>query len=600
MSNEYIFDVVNETSKLDWAFPFQRTGAFPLDRSAIFSSITDAEAYALGSDEFGSKDSRKLGGTSYIGQIISVYDEISNSVNVYIIDTNRTLKPVGSSILTDDITIELIDNKIQLKDFGKKYFKYNAAQKGEEGNIIVEAFYEQVEGFKEGLEPKVILDNDSFIVGWCEPSPQDNEEILNFINTLIDDVADINTILNGETGVLTKIDIIQESLNQKADKENVYTKVEVNEVISQMTHLKRIKLNSKNELYNLDLSDPALELNIYMVPTGLQEDDDKYDEYMIIDGSIEKMGSWEVDLKDYAKTEDVNDKLSTKVDKKDGERLLLETEGIKLSTIEEGAEKNFINAVDSSFSVIAGKLNLNTLAKEKVDGLVDTLNELINDLSAAKIAIENKINKNGDDRLITTAEIDKLSNIKDLIQSVDLDKFTIDENGKLLLNSVEINEIEGLVEALGNKVDKVAGSRLITQEEANKLEALSVDEDGSVGISATVNASKVQELYNAIVNIVTGTGTSKYDGEFKNLLGIEPGAEKNFISSVNDINFTVSDGQLNLNSIAISKVQGLTNTLASKATVSDIQNLEDYLNSQLSSVNDRIDLVEDRLIWKQI
>jgi hypothetical protein len=122
---------------------------------------------------------------------------------------------------------------------------------------------------------------------------------------------------------------------------------------------------------------------------------------MIIDGVIEKIGSWEVDLKDYVKTQYVIDELNKKIDKKDGERLLTDAEGIKLSSIQEGAEKNFISSVDSSFSVIAGKLNLNTLAKEKVDGLVDTLNTLISDLSTAKNAIINKVDKNNDDRLIT-------------------------------------------------------------------------------------------------------------------------------------------------------------------------------------------------------
>ena len=57
------------SSKLDWAMPFQRTGKFPLDRSSIFSSYADALAYAK-QDE---TDSRKLGGTSYVGQIIAVY-----------------------------------------------------------------------------------------------------------------------------------------------------------------------------------------------------------------------------------------------------------------------------------------------------------------------------------------------------------------------------------------------------------------------------------------------------------------------------------------------------------------------------------------------
>ena len=38
--------VENFTSKLDWAKPFQRTGAFPLDRSDLFSSYEDALKYA--------------------------------------------------------------------------------------------------------------------------------------------------------------------------------------------------------------------------------------------------------------------------------------------------------------------------------------------------------------------------------------------------------------------------------------------------------------------------------------------------------------------------------------------------------------------------
>ena len=55
--------------KIDLSLPFQRTGKFPLDRSSVFSSYADALAYAK-QDE---SDSRKLGGASYVGQIIAVY-----------------------------------------------------------------------------------------------------------------------------------------------------------------------------------------------------------------------------------------------------------------------------------------------------------------------------------------------------------------------------------------------------------------------------------------------------------------------------------------------------------------------------------------------
>jgi len=56
--------------KYDIFKPFQRAGDFPLDRSSIFTSYEDAEKYAHGLGD----DEKKLGKTSYLGQIISVVD----------------------------------------------------------------------------------------------------------------------------------------------------------------------------------------------------------------------------------------------------------------------------------------------------------------------------------------------------------------------------------------------------------------------------------------------------------------------------------------------------------------------------------------------
>ena len=76
--------------KLDWAMPFQRTNAFPLDRTMLFSSLDDAKAYAKGlDDKKNPQDSRKLGGSAYIGQIITVYE--NDIVKSYVIDANRKL-----------------------------------------------------------------------------------------------------------------------------------------------------------------------------------------------------------------------------------------------------------------------------------------------------------------------------------------------------------------------------------------------------------------------------------------------------------------------------------------------------------------------------
>lgn len=76
-------------SKMDWGNTFVRTGAFPLDRSSMFSSYEDATAYAKGDGS----DSRGLGRTAYIGQVISVYE--NGKVSVYKINEDRSLEGIG-------------------------------------------------------------------------------------------------------------------------------------------------------------------------------------------------------------------------------------------------------------------------------------------------------------------------------------------------------------------------------------------------------------------------------------------------------------------------------------------------------------------------
>ena len=100
--------IENFKSKMDWANVFVRTGNFPLDRSSIFSSYNDAVLYASGTGN----DSRGLGKTSYVGQILTVYE--NDEVNVYKINPDRSLEPVGSgngSVAISNVTI--VDGKVQ-------------------------------------------------------------------------------------------------------------------------------------------------------------------------------------------------------------------------------------------------------------------------------------------------------------------------------------------------------------------------------------------------------------------------------------------------------------------------------------------------------
>lgn len=79
--NDYIFDVASQKGKIDWPGSLQRSDAFPLDRSSVFSSLEDAEKYISGL----ANDERGLGATSYAGQIISVYDANTKHIRPYLV-----------------------------------------------------------------------------------------------------------------------------------------------------------------------------------------------------------------------------------------------------------------------------------------------------------------------------------------------------------------------------------------------------------------------------------------------------------------------------------------------------------------------------------
>lgn len=571
--SEYIFDVVSQTSKLDWAFAFQRTGAFPLDRSSLFSSYEDAVAYARGDKS----DARELGGSSYVGQPVSVYDADSNTVNLYMIEADRTLKEVGSAPIGDNASIEIVDGRVQLKDFGVGYYAYVPAVKNEDGEVTEPSKYVYTEGFKEGLEARVRLEGEDYVIAWYEPSGETIEDI----NATLESVkSDVEALQEAVKDIPTE-------LAKKANAADVYTKAETDKAIAdeiaKVDHLKRTTVAG---VESIDLDAEDADQYIYMVPNT---ETGSYDEYMVIDGELERVGDWGVDLDDYATKTD----LESKVDKVEGSRLMTEAEGTKLAGIAEGANKNVVESVaEGELKVENGQLSVVEIAQSKVKGLVTKLNEIIE-------ALDGKVDTDENARLITNDEIAKLEAVKDLIQSVDTEKFTVDENGKLLLNSVEITEIEGLADALGNKVDKVEGSRLMTADEAAKLEKLVLD-DGEISISGSINAANVKELYDVVTRIVTGKGTGIFDEVSRDLLGIEAGAQKNYIDSVDQSQLIVEDQKLKIKAIEMSVVSGLEAALNSKASAQSVTNLETLLNTKYQAHEARIAALEGQMTWQPL
>ena len=97
--------------KLNFAVSFKPQTAFPLDARYYFSSLSAAEAAAATAVEVGSSD-----GTYFYGENVCVVTE--SSADLYIIQPDKTLKPVGSAVLGDGKSIEIVDGKVALKGFG--------------------------------------------------------------------------------------------------------------------------------------------------------------------------------------------------------------------------------------------------------------------------------------------------------------------------------------------------------------------------------------------------------------------------------------------------------------------------------------------------
>ena len=328
------------------------------------------------------------------------------------------------------------------------------------------------------------------------------------VNTALEAKADLS-VVNEELAKKADAATVNEILETKANIANVYTKEEVNNkvtteinaAISKADHLQRKIVNSLEEI-NANAIDAHL--YIYMIPTGLQQDDDKYDEYMVINGIIEKVGSWEVDLTNYA----TKDEVSTKIDKDENARLMTLAEGNKLATIEQGAQVNLFDELSEHFSIENRKLNLNDLSVSKITNLQQLLDNKVNvqegytllspddqkKLAALVIGENDDLAISGKDNADNVEGLDEWleknsgtqkglseNNLTDdlynklhdslLIKSIDTNHLALSQEGKLSVNKIDLTQVTGLEEALAAKASTATVNTL-----QSKLD----------GISATV------------------------------------------------------------------------------------------------------------------
>ena len=120
----------------------------------------------------------------------------------------------------------------------------------------------------------------------------------------------------GQVGVFTAIKVngaVQEAIGQAVDirvpvkvsdltnDQKFQTEAEVAAAVAAADHLQRKKVGSLEEI---DPAAPGADKFIYMVPKAGGKNGDKYDEYMVLDGAVEPVGDWKVDLSGYVVKEE--------------------------------------------------------------------------------------------------------------------------------------------------------------------------------------------------------------------------------------------------------------------------------------------------------
>lgn len=495
ITNEF-FDALNDPKAALWSagVAFNRSNPLPLDKWSVFQSKEAAISYA------------ESNAVAYPGQIVAVYED--GAMLAYVLSeisedesSKLSLQPIGiiptgdgaisvsdDGVITvgvDGITIEVVDNTLSLVGYAD----------APEGAQLVKT--------ADGL-------------GWIKPDNTIITELAETVEGLAEEVDELKALVGSEAqydengdkiaDASGLIAAVQELEATKANAADVYTKEEtntaINSAVTNAAHLKRIKVDSKDDI-NVAANDA--DQYIYMVPTGLQEDDDKYDEYMVFEGVLEKVGSWEINLSAYATKED----------------LTAEADRAKK------AEKEAKDAADA--------------AQADVDALEEEVAALVEDVA---------------------------------------------KKADIVYYPVTDPETE--------EVSQVPGS-FLSPEDKKKLDALVIDEDGSVGMSGSVNANNVEGLGTWL----NQNGNTYITGLTEVNMSQDLLDKLNYITSVDGDTFKVTDGNLELVKVTQSKVEGLEEVLNSKATTeelnevaNDVSELDKILNGYTDGETEVIGLIE--------
>lgn len=538
---KYNLDKYTAADGLGFPLNFRRGNPNPLDNSSVWASLEAAKNYAATDP------------VAYVGQILTVVDHVNNVATVYAIqDEAGNLKKVGTSPVGDESTITVAgDGTVSL--YGVSGLELTRT---DDGGQVTKITYQPL-----------LVDGK---LTWVEPSSTTVEGLATEIQSLktrVDAVESNNNTaiegINSKIGTVTEGKTVVEMIND-AKTEATYDDTALSGRVATIEgdYLKAADKTAIENKMATDIATAKTEAIETVLGEAVPEDFD----------TLKEIAAW------IQSDTTASAQLVTRVTN-------IENDYLK------GADKTElqgkIDALESFVGTLPeGATSTTVIAyiKEVVDGIK------IGDYAKAA------------DLTTLTNRVKALEDVgaeKNIINSVDAEQFAVDETRKLTMKPIAIEKVTGLSAAIDSKVDKVEGSRLISSDEATKLEKLVLSADGTVEISGEINASNVKELgtwittnRDTIPGLLSATDATK-------ITGIESGAQVNIIESVsiNGIDLVAEDKKVNI-PLATATSDGALSAV-DKAIIDSIATT--YATKEtVSGVTDRVTGLEEALTWGTI
>ena len=576
-----------EFGKLNFAVGFNRTSAFPLDANSYFESYAAAEAAVRGAAEVGSSDS-----AYYLGQLIIINDktaDASKGIGLYQITGvagSATLTPFGKATTADELGQQVTALQSQITTINGKLI---LADETHDGFLSKEGF-KKLKGIAAGAQVNVI---ETVKVNGQALTPTDKA-----VNIDLGAYATTEAVAAGYVakeagkglstndydatakGIVDGITAKVEAVDAKFG--NYYNKQEVEDKIA----------GKKTAYVFVNKADPLFvqaygKKGSFVVGDNIYFTDKKVND-MWVSAVLETAGTFEgkegaaacyytfenlevdhPDLSGYATldelTKEINAETRNRIDADnalDG-KIALKADATALTAAEgritaiegdylKGKDKT---ALESAIALKADNSALQTtnLAVEALQGKVGTAGAGQTGTLFELVAGEASTRKSEDDKL--AARITTLENAKVAVDDTTIQRA---ENGTLSVKAVPQTLITGLggtlLEVLGNKVDKVEGSRLMTEEEGTKLAGIAAGAKVNVIDRVTFNGMAAPEgtVANKVLNLGELAKLNKVDKAHADQTLLDYIDNSCAIKTVNTDQFTLgADKKLGLKQVTV-------------------------------------------------